>query len=256
MTQEEKLNYLVEGLASEYDNIVVPDTYVEKRYLLRALMNLHTVTKISCDWLKVQDDFLQEEAREKAIVDVSLLPSVKCDSRICLWQGDITRIKADAIVNAANSTLLGCFHPNHGCIDNAIHSAAGLQLRSACKNIMDTQLDPEPAGCGKITSGYNLPAKYVIHSVGPIVDGKLNQKHCTDLISCYRTCMELGVENKCRSIAFCCISTGEYHFPNQRAAELAVDTVRKALDEMPDIRQVIFNVYKDIDYDIYEQLLS
>ena len=171
-------------------------------------------------------------------------------------RGDITRLKADAIVNAANSALLGCFVPCHGCIDNAIHSAAGLQLRDECNQLMLAQGRPEPNGRAKLTRGYNLPARYVLHTVGPIVRGRVTQQDRADLASCYRACLELTAEHSLRSVAFCCISTGEFHFPNQEAAEIAVTTVRTFLDRhTTSIEKVIFNVFKDLDKKIYCDIL-
>ena len=190
------------------------------------------------------------------MVDVMALPSVSLDARIILWQGDITRLNADAIVNAANSALLGCFIPCHRCIDNAIHSAAGLQLRAECAALMERQGHSEKTGTAKITRGYNLPARHVIHTVGPIVSSALTDEHRELLASCYRSCLHLAAEHGLRSIAFCCISTGEFHFPNKEAAEIAVREVRAFLGRSTSIERVVFNVFKDEDRMIYERLLS
>lgn len=170
MTQQERLDYLVRGLAAERPGTAVPQDGCEKRALLRGLMNLRPPVPISPDWLRVQDAFLREEAGARGVVDAQALPAVPGDPRLVLWQGDITRLKAGAIVNAANSALLGCFHPCHNCIDNVIHSAAGLQLRQACHELMEAQGYEEPPGRAKLTPGFNLPAAHVLHTVGPIVE--------------------------------------------------------------------------------------
>lgn len=173
-----------------------------------------------------------------------------------LWQGDITTLKADAIVNAANSALLGCFQPLHSCIDNLIHSRSGIQLRMACDRLMREQGHEEEVGKAKITPAFNLPARYVLHTVGPAVYGRVTERDCGLLASCYRSCLELAVENGCKSIAFCCISTGVFHFPNRKAAETAVTAVRDYLAGDCSIEKVIFNVYKDLDLELYRNLLQ
>ncbi len=256
---EKDLTYLIEYLLRENSQRVIsgiPHSQPERRRLLRALMNVREPKPVDAEFLRVQDRFLQEEARQKGIVDVAELPATKADSRIALWQGDITRLKADAIVNAANSAMLGCFVPCHGCIDNAIHSAAGVQLRNECAEIMRQQGHPEPTGSAKITGAYNLPSKHVLHTVGPIISGRLTEKDCADLASCYRSCLELSEANGLKSVAFCCISTGEFHFPNQTAAEIAVSTVSDYLNGQTAIERVVFNVFKDADYEIYKGLLG
>lgn len=217
----------------------VPDTLHEKQLLLRALMNVWEPQPLSPEFLEAQDAELQAQLNDKRIVE----------NVGNLWQGDITRLKVDAIVNAANSQGLGCWHPLHSCIDNAIHSAAGLQLRQACNDILRGRLIN--TGDAIITHGYNLPAKWVIHTVGPIIRHSVpTLEEELQLVQCYRSCLRLAEEQGCRSIAFCCISTGEFHFPNRRAAEIAVETCR-------DTRlKVVFNVFKDTDYDIYRQLLN
>ena len=175
---------------------------------------------------------------------------------IYLWQGDITRLCVDAIVNAANSAMLGCFVPCHGCIDNAIHSAAGVKLRLECSHIMENQKTKEPIGKAKITKAYNLPCRYVLHTVGPIICGPVTKQDCDQLSNCYRSCLELAATYQLKSIAFCCISTGEFHFPNQKAAEIAIQTVQDYQKKKQDGLEVIFNVFKDNDYKIYKQLLG
>mgnify|MGYP004524758729 FL=1 len=190
----------------------------------------------------------------KGVTDISALTPIQPD--IYLWQGDITTLKCDAIVNAANNQMLGCFCPNHGCIDNAIHTFAGVQLRLDCAELMKKQGHEEPTGQAKITPAYNLPCRFVIHTVGPIVYGRLTDKDCELLRSCYRSCLKVADENSLKSIAFCCISTGEFHFPNERAAEIAIDTVKKYKAETQSEIKVIFNVFKDTDYKIYRELLG
>lgn len=226
-----------------------------QRRLLRSLMNVRPPQPLNADYLKLQDELLAAEREEKGIVGLDEVQPTNTPG-IYLWQGDITRLAVDAIVNAANSALLGCFCPCHGCIDNAIHSAAGLQLREECSRIMQAQGYEEPTGRAKITGAYNLPAAYVLHTVGPIVQGRVTGRDREQLQSCYRSCLALAAEKKLKSIAFCCISTGEFHFPNQAAAEIAVATVKEFLDRSNSGIKVIFNVYKDLDYKIYRDLLG
>lgn len=226
-----------------------------QRDLLRALMNVRPPRPLSEEFLRMQDALLSAEREARGVVDVMTLPAVPSDARIVLWQGDITRLNADGIVNAANSALLGCFIPCHRCIDNAIHSAAGLQLRAACAALMERQGHPEVTGTVKITAGYNLPARHVLHTVGPIVSGALTEEHRHLLASCYRSCLALAAKHGLKSVAFCCISTGEFHFPNAAAAEIAVREVRAFLAENTSVERVVFNVFKDADLHIYERLL-
>lgn len=233
-----------------------PEDAVSQRRLLRSLMNVRPPRPLRQDFLTVQDELLSAEREEKGVINADGLPVTASDPRIAVWQGDITRLAVDAIVNAANSALLGCFHPCHGCIDNAIHSAAGLQLRDECDRLMGAQNYPEPNGNAKLTSGCNLPAKYILHTVGPIVQGRVSRRDRTELASCYRSCLELAAERGLQSVAFCCISTGEFHFPNQEAAEIAVKTVTDFLQHDTSIRKVVFNVFKDIDAEIYRKLLG
>ena len=210
--------------------------------------------KISEDFLKIQDEYLQEVALEKGITDLKDLQSI--EEGIYLWQGDITTLRCDAIVNAANSGMTGCYQPCHNCIDNCIHTYAGIRLRNACADIMEKQGYEEPTGQAKITPGFNLPCKYVLHTVGPIVSGFLTKEHEKLLESCYRSCLELAEKNNVKSIAFCCISTGVFRFPNRRAAAIAVETVTGWLEEHQGmIDRVIFNVFKDEDKEYYERLL-
>ena len=259
MTHEEQRVWLIEQLQkdeSELSSYVIPDDAQEQKDLLRALMNIWMPKKLDEEFLKIQDEYLTEESRKTGIVDIADLKPLSCDSRIYLWQGDMTRLGVDAITNPANSALLGCFRILHNCADNCIHSKAGLALRYRCNAIMQTQGHEEPRGGAKITPGYNLPCKYVIHTVGPIVQGRLQKNHEKLLASCYRSCLELAEEHEVKSIAFCCISTGVFMFPNQRAAEIAVETVYKYYEETGSKMKVIFNVFKDEDYDIYNRILS
>jgi O-acetyl-ADP-ribose deacetylase (regulator of RNase III) len=252
------LNSLLEE-RSEYRQLIIPSDLMGKRQLLRSLMNLRPPVPISELFLKAQDKELQKQLHEKGIVELNQTIVSPVDKRLVLWQGDITRLNVDAIVNAANSQMLGCFVPVHSCIDNAIHSAAGIQLRLACNELMKIRGHPDTAGSAKITAGYNLPSKYVIHTVGPIIDNeKVTQEDDHQLASCYQSCLHLADENSLNSIASCCISTGEYKFPNQLAAEIAIRTVREYFELYPSsgIETVVFNVFKDIDYFIYRKLLQ
>ncbi len=249
-----RLDYLIDYLLKEdpqYSEIQIPERVGEKRDLFRALRNIRWPKPVSEEFLHLQDEELQIQLREKGIVELPNVP-------IQIWQGDITRIKADAIVNAANSQMLGCFHPLHKCIDNAIHSAAGVQLREECYQLMLQQGHEESTGQAKITRAYNLPCKYVIHTVGPIIPNDIPTEFQKEqLASCYRSIMACADENRLESIAFCCISTGEFRFPNQLAAEIAVRTIKNYLTEHPDcsVKQVVFNVFKDVDMEIYQRVL-
>lgn len=262
MNRLEQIQYLIGVLLKEMPGYQTqakdfPRDEQSQRRLLRSLMNVRPPLPLDVEFLAVQDELLLAEREEKGVVDAAALPVSDSDSRLILWQGDITRLSVDAIVNAANSALLGCFVPCHGCIDNAIHSAAGLQLRDACAEIMRAQGHPEPAGRAKLTRAYNLPARYVLHTVGPIVGRWVTWKDRRELAACYRSCLALAAEHGLRSVAFCCISTGEFHFPNQEAAEIAVRTVREFLEQQTtSVERVIFNVFKDLDAAIYRRLLG
>ena len=257
MTQKERLLYLIKYLIKENDELKsldIPAEDTARKYLLRSLMNVRPPKSAAKDFLNIQDKYLQEEKAKKGVVSLADIPFVK--SGIYLWKGDITRLSVDAIVNAANSAMLGCFVPCHGCIDNAIHSAAGIELRLECSRIMEKQKIKEPTGKAKITKAYNLPCRYVLHTVGPIVYGEVTKRDCDLLSDCYRSCLELAAEYQLKSIAFCCISTGEFHFPNKTAAEIAVQTVKDYQKKTSSDMEVIFNVFKDCDYEIYKQLLE
>ena len=204
-------------------------------------------------FLRIQDEYLTEVNEEKGLVTLSDMVEVKHD--IYIWQGDITRLKVGAIVNAANSGMTGCYHPCHNCIDNCIHTYAGIQLRNKCAEIMDAQGYEEPTGLAKITPAYNLPCDYIVHTVGPIVQGELTKEHERLLESCYRSCLTIADESGVESIAFCCISTGLFMFPNRRAAEIAVNTVKEYKQATGSSIKVVFNVFKDEDLEIYKELL-
>ncbi|MBQ8831783.1 MAG: protein-ADP-ribose hydrolase [Oscillospiraceae bacterium] len=256
MTQKERLIFLNKELLSERPDarrFVLSESESDLFRLLRSLMNVREAAPLSEEFLAVQDAYLKAETAKKGIVDISEMTEVKPD--IYLWQGDITRLKVGAIVNAANSGMTGCYYPCHGCIDNVIHTYAGVQLRLVCDEIMKQQGYPEPTGKAKITDAFNLPCEKVIHTVGPIVSGRLTEEHCQLLKSCYVSCLEAADKAELSSIAFCCISTGEFHFPNEAAAHIAIDTVSRYKAETGSRIKVIFNVFKDVDLEIYKGLL-
>ena len=257
MNQNERRIFLIQELLKEnkrYEDMEIPQDFEEQRALLRALMNVRIAKNVDDEFIKVQDEYLKEEIKRKGIVDIDDLKPIK--DGIYLWQGDITTLRCDVIVNAANSGMTGCYVPNHRCIDNCIHSFAGVQLRLECDEIMTKQGYGEPTGQAKITKSYNLPCKYIIHTVGPIINGKLTSEDCDLLESCYKSCLELAVKNNLESIAFCCISTGEFHFPNDKAAQIAVKTVEEFMKKETSLKKVIFNVFKDMDKEIYRKLLK
>ncbi len=257
MTQAERRIYLIGELLKEqqkYRDIEIPQNEQDQKRLLRSLMNVRPPQPIGEDFLTVQNAYLQEETARKGITDVTDLTPVELG--IYLWQGDITTLKCGAIVNAANSQMLGCFCPCHGCIDNATHTYAGIQLRLACAELMEEQGHEEPTGQAKLTPAYNLPCDYILHTVGPIICGRLTEKDKILLASCYRSCLELAEQNGVDSVAFCCISTGEFHFPNEEAAKIAVQTVKEYRRQTNSRIEVIFNVFKQMDYEIYRELLG
>ena len=261
-----RLDYLIEYLLKEdpqYSEMEIPSDLQGKRDLFRALRNVRWPKPVSDEFLRLQDEELQAQLQEKGVVELNAcrdaINRVSTNKQLLVWQGDITRLKVDAIVNAANSQMLGCFHPLHKCIDNAIHSASGVQLREECHQLMLQQGHEEPTGTAKITKAYNLPCKYVIHTVGPIIpNGIPTECQKEQLASCYRSIMACADENRLESIAFCCISTGEFRFPNQLAAEIAVQTIKDYLATHYDssIKQLVFNVFKDVDKEIYQQILG
>ena len=253
---EQLISYLLDVLP-EYraEAEAVPMDAPARRYLLRCLMNVwNPRRKLPEAYFALEQQLLSVETREKEPVDVLALPEK--EPGIALFQGDITRLSADAIVNAANSQMLGCFVPGHGCIDNAIHTFAGVQLRLYLDEQMKEQGHDEPVGQAKLTPAFNLPCRYVLHTVGPYVGGRLTEAHRAQLASCYRSCLETAEQHGLESVAFCCISTGVFHFPNEQAAAIAVNTVQQFLQTKTSVRKVIFNVFKDVDKEIYERLLA
>lgn len=256
MTQNQRLIFLIEYLLAEsdrYSYIDIPNNITEQKNLFRSLMNVRMPKAVSDEFIKIQDEYLKCEIAKKGITDADTLPLA--ENKISLWQGDITTLKCGAIVNAANSAMLGCFVPCHKCIDNAIHTFSGVELRLECAKIMEKQGFAEQTGKAKITKAYNLPCDFVLHTVGPIVSGQLTERHCKLLVSCYNSCLDAAAQSGIRSIAFPCISTGEFHFPNEKAAEIAVGTMRERL-KTSTVERVIFNVFKNEDRRIYEKLLG
>ncbi len=257
MTQTERRLFLIRSLLrekTEYHDLRIPQDANGQRRLLRSLMNVRAPRAIGADFLEIQDAYLRREIEEAGITCLEELEPV-C-GELYLWQGDITRLRCGAIVNAANSGMTGCYVPCHACIDNCIHTFAGIQLRLDCAGLMARQGHEEPTGQAKITRAYNLPCDYVLHTAGPMIEGRVTPEDERLLASCYRSCLELAERNGVESIAFCCISTGVFHFPNQRAAGIAVETVRRYQAETGSKMKVIFNVFKDLDLEIYRRLLT
>ena len=257
MSQEDRRRWLIQRLLEEspyYRDYRIPEEEQEQKMLLRSLRNVRMPGEIDQEFLAVQDAYLQQVNREKGIVTLDEMQEVQPD--LYIWQGDITRLQTGAIVNAANSGMTGCYQPCHNCIDNCIHTYAGIQLRNYCNDLMQKQGKEEPTGQAKITPAFNLPCDYVIHTVGPIVEGFLRKKHEELLASCYRSCLKIADENGVQSIAFCCISTGVFLFPNRRAAEIAVQTVKNYKEDTKSSIKVIFNVFKEVDLEIYHEILG
>lgn len=251
MNQKERLTYLVTNLLKEKDiDVTIPDSHDELFQLYRSLVNIREAGYISQEFLTIQDQMLQEENKKKGIVTFE-----NNKDQILVWKGDITRLKVDAIVNAANNQMEGCFVPGHHCIDNAIHTFAGIQLRNDCHQMMKRQGYLEPTGKAKITKAYNLPCKYILHTVGPIIKGSVTKKEERLLASCYENCLRLSEQYQLKTIAFCCISTGVFHFPKEDAAKIAIKTVNEYLKNST-IEKVIFNVFQDEDEQIYLNLLN
>lgn len=256
--QEARLERLINILINEqtqYQKADIPDDYSSRRQLLRALMNIRKPAPLAADFLQIQDEFLSQETQDKGLVAAENIPSVPQYPRLALWRGDITTLKVDAIVNAANASLLGCFIPCHDCIDNAIHSAAGLQLREECNQLILEQGHLEFTGQAKITKGYNLPASYVIHTVGPVIETTPSAREAGLLASCYASCLQIAQKMQLATIAFCCISTGVFNFPQYQAAQIAIHTVNDFLAAAAYPQRVIFNVFTQKDEKIYRQLL-
>lgn len=257
MNQNERRLYLIHALLAEqpqYKDLEIPRDLQEQKSLLRSLFNVRMPKPIGDEFLKIQDAHLLEETAAKGITNFRDLTPVQED--IYLWKGDITTLACAAIVNAANSQMLGCFCPCHSCIDNQVHTFSGIQLRLACADQMAAQGCEEKTGLAKITPAVNLPARYVIRTVGPIIRGSVTEKDEALLASCYESCLYTAEETHLESIAFCCISTGEYHFPNKRAAEIAVETVKKFKAKRQSNIKVIFNVFKELDFELYQNLLT
>lgn len=257
MTQEERRIRLTAALLEERGEKADPgDVGNEKaqKERLRALFNTRPPWPVSSEFLALQDAFLQEERNIRGVTSAASIPFMR--GRLCLWQGDITLLECDAIVNAANSAMLGCFHPGHHCIDNAIHTFAGVQLRLFCARMMEEQGHPERTGGAKITPAFNLPSRHVIHTVGPVVNGAPSAEDARLLASCYASCLDLAAKNGVETLVFCCISTGVFGFPQQEAAEIAVRTVSVRLKEYPAVRKVVFNVFRNSDLEIYRRLLG
>ena len=272
MTQEQRLDLLVEEFktdSDEYKNLETPEDDEGKRRVLRSLMNIRMPKELTEKVRVLQDEYLKERVREKGVVTLADIPTIKeqgsdisLADKISIWQGDITRLAVDGIVNAANSQMLGCFVPMHTCIDNCIHTYAGVQMRYECKRQMDELRRclgrdyEQPTAVPMLTDGYNLPVKKVIHIVGPIVNYGLTPDLEKDLSDCYRNTLDMCLENGLKSVVFCCISTGVFHFPNDRAAQIATETVKEWLSEHDDqMERVIFNVFKDEDKELYEDVL-
>lgn len=259
MNQDERRLFLIRHLMNEdirLRRLQIPDDVQGQRDMLRSLMNIRLPRHAADDFLTVQDEYLRQRIIERGITDVCDLQPAASDERLFVWQGDITTLRCDAIVNACNSRMLGCFSPMHSCIDNIIHTYAGIQLRLKMNEIMTKQGHEEPVGQAKITGGYNLPAKFILHTVGPVINLGVTEEDEKKLASCYRECLKLAAENGIESIAFCCLSTGVFRFPQQRAAEIAVRTVKDFLTADTIIKQVIFNVFKDEDLKIYSNILG
>lgn len=274
MDRKERTDILLEKLKADSVEYKTFETggynLEEKKTVIRSLMNIRMPGELPDELVDLQDEYLREERNAKGIVKLADIPTIREEfnskstyaDKISLWQGDITRLEVGAIVNAANSQMLGCFVPCHGCIDNAIHSAAGMQLREECSHIMSRRRlkygrnYEEPTGTATLTSAYNLPCEYVIHTVGPIVYGRLNDRLCQDLRNCYENVLKCCLEHDIKSVAFCCISTGEFHFPNEKAAEIAWKTVSAFLEKHGDgMERIIFNVFKDSDLELYEKIM-
>ncbi|MBQ5998812.1 MAG: protein-ADP-ribose hydrolase [Treponema sp.] len=259
MTQDERRLYLINELLKERnEDCEIPDDEKSQKDFLRSLMNIRQPLPVSADFLQIQDEYLLERNRERGIVDIADLKATECNQQLYLWQGDITTLKVDAIVNAANSALLGCFAPLHACIDNCIHTFAGIQLRLACNELMKKQGHEEGTGLCKITPAFNLPSRYVLHTVGPIITTVVSAREKIQLASCYKNCLETAAKNQLESLAFCCISTGVFRFPADLAAQIAVETVEMWLAENPDssVKKVVFNVFGNKDLEIYKKVLG
>ncbi|MDR2596130.1 MAG: protein-ADP-ribose hydrolase [Treponema sp.] len=251
MNKTEQLDFLIRFLSPQAE---IPQLIDDKWQLFRSLVNVREPAPIADDFLDVQNNLLKSMIEEKGITDVDSLEPLR--KNLYLWRGDITTLKIGAIVNAANSAMLGCFMPCHACIDNAIHTFSGVQLRLECAEIMRKQGHAEPTGTAKITTAYNLPCSYILHTVGPIIRGNVSNKDKKLLADCYNSCLSIAEKYKIESVAFCCISTGEFHFPNKEAAQVAVNAVSDFIKTSKHIKKVVFNVFKEQDEIIYHRLLG
>ena len=269
MNQAERRLFLIKYLLAEshrYGGTTIPADAEGQKILLRSLMNVREAAPASDEFYRIQDEYLQESIRGRGITDIADIESIGrrfsagapdlFGDSLFLWRGDITTLRVDAIVNAANSGMTGCWQPCHSCIDNCIHTFAGVRLRSACDALMKRQGHPEPTGQAKITPAYNLPCKYVLHTVGPIVGYGLTERDCELLESCYRNCLDVAARNGVESIAFCCISTGVFRFPPERAAQIAVDTVLEWKRRTQNPMKVVFNVFSEKDEAIYARIFE
>ncbi|MGT2907360.1 protein-ADP-ribose hydrolase [Streptococcus dentiloxodontae] len=259
MNKDAMATYLIGELMKEnvqLHDLEIPESTEEKEQLLHALFNKRPPMAASSQFMTIQDLYLQVKKAERGIVHMDDLTPTKADNRLYLWQGDITRLEVDAIVNAANRQLLGCFQPLHNCIDNTIHTNAGIQLRQTCHDIMAKQGYDEPVGTAKITPAYNLPSGFVIHTVGPNITGEPNQIEEDLLMSSYLSSLALAEKNGLEVVAFPCISTGVFHFPQEKAAQIATSTVKNFLKNAKTVKKVIFNVFTDKDFKIYQELLG
>ncbi len=257
LTEEEKsviCDEMLGDLLEERNEIAAFSyPYKIKRDLIWGYLNERMPNPVTPRFLEIQDRLFRAETLERGIVNVS---AFEYKEGIALWQGDITRLDADAIVNAANSSLLGCFIPHHKCIDNVIHSCAGVQVRLDCSKIMGAQGEPEPSGCAKITRAYNLPSKYILHTVGPMVGVRVTDEDRRVLRNCDLSCLNLAREMGLHTVAFCCISTGIFGFPSDEAAAIAVGAVKNWLLESGYDMRVIFDVFLDKDLAIYRDVLK
>lgn len=264
----EKLDFLIDYLLKENKEIKLkdmPKTSEEKANLWRALCNIRNAKPISAEYLKVQDEYLQERLEETQLTNVENIKSIKETysktnlenaNKICLWQGDITKLKIDAIVNAANSQGLGCFQPLHNCIDNQIQTFSGIQMRLECDKYMKKIGYNLPTGKAFITNGYNLPSKYVIHTVGPIINFEVSNEDKKLLKDCYINSLKIASEKGLKTIAFPCISTGIFRFPKELAVMCAFQGINEFLrDNKNSLEKIIFNVYGEEDFDIYDQFI-
>jgi O-acetyl-ADP-ribose deacetylase (regulator of RNase III) len=263
VTQDERRAWLIAWLLAErpeYADMQVPEDEEGQRQLLRALMNVRAPLPVTDEFLAVQDAYLAERLSERGVTALDSLAPVGdegVDAQLYLWRGDITTLAVDAIVNAANDQMLGCFVPGHHCIDNAIHTFAGVQLRLACAEVMARRGRPEPTATATVTPAFNLPARLVVHTVGPIVAGRRPSPRDELLLRrCYRSCLEAASDAGCASLAFCCISTGVFGYPQEAAARVAVHEVRRWLVETGSALRVVFDVFGPQDEGIYRRVLQ